>query len=165
MDAIDIDAFEFCRLKERREGGIAVADLVRVSEDTADKSGTIAWSLQGGHDVHGHAQMRLAVSGTVRLLCQRCLAPFSFDVESEAVLVLALDEESVDAVEALVDDESVDVIAGSHAVSVIELIEDEVLLSIPFSPKHDVCPGYEVPDALNKPEKESPFAVLKKLKQ
>jgi uncharacterized protein len=165
MDAFVIDAFEFCRLNERREGDIAVADLVRVSEEAADKSGAIKWSLQGGRDSHGHAQMVLAVAGTVKLMCQRCLAPFAFDVDSDAVLVLARDEAGIEAIEGLIDDESVDVIAGSHAMNVVELIEDEVLLSLPLSPKHDVCPDPEVLEVLKKTEKVSPFAVLKNLKQ
>jgi uncharacterized protein len=165
MDAFVIDAFEFYRLKERREGDIAVADLVRVSEDTADKSGAIKWSLQGGRDGHGHAQIVLTVVGTVRLVCQRCLVPFAFDINSEAVLVLAQDEASIEAIEVLIDNESVDVIAGSHAMNIVDLIEDEVLLSLPLSSKHDVCPDQEALDALKKTEKVSPFTVLKNLKQ
>ena len=165
MDAFVIDAFEFCRLKDGRKGDVAVADLARVSADAADKSGAITWSLQGDHDMHGHAKMALAVSGAVKLTCQRCLAPFSFDVKSEAVLVLVQNEASIEAVEALVDDESIDVIVGSHAMSVVELIEDEVLLSLPLSPRHSVCPSQDVLDALKMAEKESPFAVLKNLKQ
>ncbi|HYD78448.1 MAG TPA: YceD family protein [Paucimonas sp.] len=136
-----------------------------MSADTADKSGAIKWSLQGGRDGHGHSQLTLSVSGTVKLMCQRCLTPFSFDVDSEVVLVLAPDEESIDAIETLIDDESVDVIAGSQAMSVIDLIEDEVLLSLPLSPKHEVCPDQEALEALRKTDKESPFAVLKNLKQ
>jgi uncharacterized protein len=165
MDAFVIDAFEFCRLNERREGDIPVADLGRVSQDTADKSGAISWSLQGGRDSQGHPQLTLAASGQVKLMCQRCLTPFSFDIESETALVLAQDEASVDAIEALIDDESVDVIAGSHAMNIVELIEDEVLLSMPLSPKHDVCPDQAALEALKKTEKESPFAALKNLKQ
>jgi uncharacterized protein len=165
MDAKVIDAFEFCRLNERLEGEVAVADLARVVQDTVDTSGAIAWSLQGGRDSHGHAQLTLSASGSVRLMCQRCLTPFAFDVQSETVLVLARDESEVDAVEALIDDESIDVIAGSHSMKVIELVEDEVLLALPLSPRHEVCPDAEAAEALKKAEKESPFAVLKNLKQ
>jgi uncharacterized protein len=165
MDDIVIDAFEFCRLGERLEGEVAVADLGRVVQDTADKSGAIAWSLQGGRDSHGHAQLTLSVSGAVRLMCQRCLTPFAFDVQSETVLVLAKDESEADAIEALIDDDSIDVIAGSHSMRVVELVEDEVLLALPLSPRHEVCPDAETVEVLKKAEKESPFAVLKNLKQ
>lgn len=165
MNAFVIDAFEFCRLKERREGEIPVADLPRLAEESVDKSGAIRWVLQGGSDMRGHPQLNLAVSGALNLMCQRCLTPFAFQVESDATLILAQDESSADEIDAQLADESVEVIVGSHSFDVAQVIEDEALLTIPLSPKHDVCPdlaGKAVPQEV---EKESPFAVLKKLKQ
>jgi uncharacterized protein len=42
------------------------------------------------------------------------------------------------------------------------LVEDEALLALPLSPRHEQCPG-DVPTS-GKEKAESPFAVLKKLK-
>ena len=165
MNAFVIDAFEFCRLKERREGEIPVADLPRLAEELVDKSGAVHWVLQGGSDMRGHPQLSLAVSGAVNLMCQRCLTPFAFRVESSATLVLAQDESGADEIDALLADESVEVIVGSHNFDVAQVIEDEALLTIPLSPKHDVCPDVAAQAAPQEVKKESPFAVLKKLKQ
>lgn len=165
MKAFVIDAFEFCRLKERREGEIAVADLTRLAEESVDRSGTIRWSLRGGSDNLGHPQMVLSIAGDMRLMCQRCLTPFSFDIASESVLVLAKDEDSADAIDALLDDESIEVVVGSRAFNVDELVEDEALLTIPFSPKHETCPDQLVSNASPEAAQASPFAVLKNLKQ
>ncbi|KIF82675.1 YceD family protein [Noviherbaspirillum autotrophicum] len=165
MNAFVIDAFEFCRLKEGREGEITVADLPRLSEESVDKSGALRWSLKGGNDSRGHPQLTLSISGGVRLMCQRCLTPFGFDIESESVVVLARDEVSADEIEALLADESVDVIVGSRAFNFAELIEDEALLAIPLSPKHEVCPDQAMPVAPKDVGKVSPFAVLKNLKK
>jgi uncharacterized protein len=165
MSAFVIDAFEFCRLKERLDGETAVADFPRLAEETVDKSGVLRWSLQGGSNLHGHPQMVLAVSGTVKLMCQRCLAPMSFAFENEAVLVLAADEGGADEIDALLNDESVEVIVGSKAFNIAEVIEDEALLVLPLSPKHETCPGQLVLPATKEAEKESPFAILKNLKQ
>jgi len=164
MNAFVIDAFEFCRLKERREGEIAVADLPRLAKESVDKSGTVRWVLQGGSDAQGHPRLALSVSGAVRLMCQRCLTPFEFAIASDAALVLAPDEDSADEIEAHLDDDSVDVIAGSRNFDVGQLIEDEALLTIPLSPKHDACSDHLAPAAAME-EKVSPFAVLKNLKQ
>jgi uncharacterized protein len=79
--------------------------------------------------------------------------------------VLAQDESSADEIDAQLADESVEVIVGSHSFDVAQVIEDEALLTIPLSPKHDVCPDMAVQPVPQKVEKESPFAVLKKLKQ
>ncbi|HVK95886.1 MAG TPA: DUF177 domain-containing protein [Noviherbaspirillum sp.] len=160
-----IDAFEFCRLKDKREGEIAVADLPRLAKESVDKFGVIKWSLQGGSNSRRLPQLNLLVAGEVRLMCQRCLFPFVFEIASASVLVLAQDEDGADEIDALLADESVEVVVGSHAFNVAQLIEDEVLLTIPLSPKHEACPAQLLPAVEKEGEKVSPFAVLKNLKQ
>jgi uncharacterized protein len=162
--AFHIDAFEFCRLKESREGELALSDLPRLAAELADPAGTLHWSLQGGKDAFGHAQMILAVTGDVQLRCQRCLTAMPFSIASESTLVLAPDEASADGIEELLDDEAIDVIVGSTDLDVLALVEDEALLALPLAPRHAVCPeGAALPQ--EKVAKESPFAVLKNLKQ
>ncbi len=165
MSAFVIDTFEFCRLKERREGDVAVADLPRLAEDAADKSGGVHWLLQGGSDKLGNSKLVLSISGVVQLMCQRCLTSFAFEVVSESTLIFAKDEDSIEEIEALLADDAIDVIAGSKAANVAELIEDEVLLAIPLSPKHEVCPDQATLDVLKSTKKASPFAMLKNIKQ
>lgn len=165
MKALVIDAFEFCRLNEHRAGESAISDLTRLAEETANKSGSITWSLQGGADKLGYPKLFLTVSGLVQLTCQRCLVPFELDISSSSSLILAKDEGSADEIDALMgDDESIDVIVGTKALNVMELIEDEILLSIPFSPKHEVCPDQSALDALKGAKKASPFETLKNMK-
>ena len=163
MNPVVIDAFEFCRLKERREGRIAVADLPRLGADCADQSGELSWSLQGGTGRLDFAQLTLAVSGTVRLMCQRCLTPFAYQIAAESVLMLAKDEQRADEIDELLDDDAIDVIVASKVLNVLDLLEDEALLALPLSPKHDVCPDAAQLEVL-KSKKESPFAALKGLK-
>jgi uncharacterized protein len=165
MNAFVIDAFDFCRRKERQEGEIAIADLPRLAAESVDRSGSIRWCLQGGSNSLGHLQMVLSVAGSVQLMCQRCLAPFAFDIQSETMLVLAKDEGGADEIDSLLDDDSIEVIVGSNAFNVMELVEDEVLLLMPLAPKHDVCPEQLVSSASKDVQSASPFAVLKNLKQ
>jgi uncharacterized protein len=165
MNAFVIDAFEFCRLKDRREGEIAVVDLPRLAEESVDKAGAVRWALQGGNTRQGHPQLTLSVSGTVRLTCQRCLGPFDFSFASESVLVLAPDERGADEIDAQLADESMEVIVGSSNFDIAQVIEDEALLAIPLSPKHDACPEHLVSATEKDAEKVSPFAVLKNLKR
>lgn len=164
MNAIVIDAFDFSRREERREGDVMVADLPRLAAELANGSGVLHWTLQGAADRLGHAQLALSVTGAVQLQCQRCLTLFAFDIVSESVLVLAKDESSADEIDALLDDDAVDVIVASCVFDVIQLIEDEALLALPLAPKHDTCPDQAILDALKGARKESPFAVLKNLK-
>ncbi|MDE2428741.1 MAG: DUF177 domain-containing protein [Burkholderiales bacterium] len=170
MQDFVIDAFTFSRLEEQRSGSILVADLPRLSEESASNEGALSWLLKGGKDALGHAQLTLAVTGTVQLMCQRCLTPFAFEFESESVLILAKNEANADEIEALLDDDEVDVVVGSKTFNIMDLIEDEALLAIPQSPKHAVCPDSSLASATSTAaidaevgKKESPFAVLKKI--
>jgi len=164
MLSLVIDSFEFSRQKDRREGQVPVADLSRFQADAADNSGIISWVLQGDSDKFGHPMLRLSVSGSVQLVCQRCLKPFAFDIDAKSQLILAKDEAAIDAIEDVIEDDSVDVIVGSKELNLSELIEDEALLSIPLSPKHDTCSEQESMDVLKSLTKTSPFAVLKDMK-
>lgn len=169
MQAFVIDAFTFSRLEEQRSGSILVADLPRLAEESANTDGALGWSLQGGKDKLGHPQLKLSVNGAVQLMCQRCLTPFAFDIDSESILILAKNEENADEIDALLEDDEVDVVVGSKTFNVMDLIEDEALLAIPQSPKHAVCPDLPLASAdttaaidAEVGKKESPFAVLKK---
>ena len=158
-----VDGFAFCRLGEQREGVTPVADLARVAAEAAQPAGEIRWSFHGGRHSRGYLQLTMVVDGEVALVCQRCLLPFSYGFDTRSLLVLASDEADADATEEALDDERIDVIVGSAALDLLQLVEDEVLLALPLSPRHPKCPdGGSVP-APEKPD--SPFAVLQKLKK
>lgn len=110
--------------------------------------------------------LNLQASLRLSLVCQRCLGPveeeiafereFRF-VESEA-LAAAQDEESEE-----------DVLVLSPEFDLLELLEDELLMALPASPKHATCPRpvkLRVADAdYEEPEgKPNPFAALAGLK-
>ena len=163
MSAFVIDAFEFCRSNGHRDGVTPVAQMSRLSKDCADQSGDIAWQVDGATSKQGYPQMTLSVSGTVQLMCQRCLTPFAFSMDSSTVLVLGKDDDHADEIEEILDDDSIDVIVGSRSCDIRDLIEDEALLALPQVPKHEVCPDSKLPDAARS-DKPSPFAGLKDFK-
>jgi uncharacterized protein len=165
MKPLAIDAFDFGRLKEQREGEIPVAELSRLVQECVDSSGVLHWVLTGGTHASGHPELNLQVTGAVQLVCQRCLQPFSFGIDAESVLVLAHDEQQADEIEASLEDDAIDVIVGSKAMNVVDLIEDEALLAIPQAPKHAACAADNAAGgAENIVVKLSPFAALKNLK-
>jgi len=165
MSALVIDAFEFCRLKERLEGETPVLDLKRLAAECVNPSGALQWSVVGGLNPLGYPQLTLSVAAAVPLICQRCVAPFDFDFASQSIVVLAKSEEQADEIDDAIADDTIDVIVGSRTMNVMELIEDESLLALPLAPKHDVCPGTPLIDEVKPDSKPSPFAVLKNIKQ
>src|SRR4051812_43640487 len=113
MDAFVIDAFEFCRNKGRREGVTPVAEMSRLNKECADQSGSVSWALEGTTSKLGYPQLTLSVAGTVQLVCQRCLSPYAFEMDSSTVLMLGKNDDEADEIEGIIDDESIDVIVGS----------------------------------------------------
>lgn len=161
-----IDAFEFCRLRESRQGELAVGDLPRLAQEVAAKNGVLRWSLTGGANQLGHPQLLLSVTGAIHLMCQRCLTPFELNIESDAVLVLATDEAAADLLEEVIDDEDVDVIVAPKQLNIADLVEDEALLAIPVAPKHAICPDQAALDPhIGSDKAASAFDALKNWKQ
>ncbi len=163
MNAFVIDAFEFCRISGSREGVTPVAEMTRLTKDCADQSGSIAWKIVGGTSKTGFPTMTMSVTGTVQLICQRCLTPYAHKIDASTLLMLGKDDDQADEIEEMLDDETIDVIVGSRTMNVADLVEDEALLALPHTPKHGACPDTSALDAL-KVAKKSPFDALKGLK-
>ena len=148
MNSYLIDPFEFCRNGGSLKGNASLSELNRLSAVCADQAG----------------ELSLEVSGTVNLMCQRCLSPLVFDVDSETTVLVAKTEEQADEMEeTLGNEDSVEVIVADGKINVLDLIEDEALLSLPLSSKHEVCPDSSMGELKN--NIQSPFSVLGKLKK
>ena len=155
-----IDSGEFAREGLSLSGEIALRDLQRVLGSVQSDTGVIRYALQGGVDKLQRRYLRLSVTGEVSLLCQRCMLPFAFAIDSDSLLTLFDNEIDIDA--ASEQDETLEGILADREQSVVDLIEDEILLALPLAPKHDVCAPDGNSDSVAK--KPNPFAVLQQLK-
>ncbi len=159
-----IDGLEFARQCKHLEGDVSVTDMPRLRELLISRDGVLHYDLSGGLSDLGKPRLYLDVAGGVLVECQRCLEPLELAVKVSAVLELVEDQSSFVPVEE--EEDSVDMIPADSATSVLALVEDEVLLSLPVAPvhPHDVChdPGFRVVKAL---EKVNPFKVLASLKK
>lgn len=167
-----VDTLAFAREERSVVGEVSLSDLPRLFEMLGDSSlplQTLACELNGWCDADGHSWLRLRVKGSFDLTCQRCLGPMAFALNIDTELqVIAPGQAWPD--EALEDGGvrlGADAIAAEIEQNVLELIEEEVLLALPISPKHaaqelETC----VPPA-RKDNKQaaSPFAVLAQLKK
>ncbi|WP_338847600.1 YceD family protein [Massilia sp. W12] len=168
MDDLIFDPYAFARQHLRREGSFKLRELTRLAAESVphtDLERSLQWSLQGGVDKeHDLPLISMQVSGQLELQCQRCLKPFLWTLDSSSTLVLARDEAHADELEEMLDDDSLDVLALEQQTPIMQLIEDEALLALPLSARHEVCPDGNPLDQLDD-AKESPFAALQKLKQ
>jgi len=156
------DALELTRTGGNIAGEVDSAKLPRLADrlvsDQASRS-CIAWRIQGGHDALGRPALTLTLDGTVFLVCQRCLNPFAVPVAQQTMLLLAGDEAQL----ALLDDAEPEVVLANAPVDPVALVEDELLLSLPFSPRHEECATRAAAPTVAHVA-ESPFAELVRLK-
>ena len=164
MNSYLIDPFEFCRKGESLKGSASLSELNRLAAVCADHTGELAWEVSGAFNKCNQAELSLGVSGTINLMCQRCLSPLVFDIDSETTVLVAKTEEQADEMEeTLGNEDSVEVIVTDGKINVLDLIEDEALLSLPLSSKHEICPDSSMDELKN--NIPSPFSVLGKLKK
>ena len=164
MNSYLIDPFEFCRNGESLNGKTPLSELSRLAVVCAGQEGELVWKVSGTVNRRNQPQLMLGVSGTVKLMCQRCLSPLAFDFDSETTVLIAKTEEQADEMEeTLGNEDSVEVVVADGKINVLDLIEDEALLSLPLASKHEICPDSSIGDLKNK--QESPFSILGKLKK
>jgi uncharacterized protein len=130
-----IDAFEFARKGLEASGSLAIEQLERL--DVLERSGSLEWRATGSCDADGRPFLGLAVKGKLVLACQRCLEPMVHEVNVGSQLLLARDEAQAAAVP--LEELEFDAVVGSERFDLGELIEDEIILSLPLVPKHDRC--------------------------
>lgn len=149
------DAFLFAREARVLQGTLAVSGLERLHDLLAEVSGDVAWHLEGMRGARGEFLLRLTASGTIPLACQRCLSaiPFQLEVDNLLELVPADADLSQDELE----DDSRDFLPVEKELDVAELVEDEILLSLPVAPRHERC---VLPGAADAGERINPFAAL-----
>jgi uncharacterized protein len=169
-----INTLEFARTGGHLEGKVDGEDLYRAADLFFEDQASISWSLHGEQlrraDGSLEARLRLSVSGTAEMVCLRCLGVVTIPVTVERQYRLAKDEAHAAKLDE--DDDSVDAIVGSTSFEVLDLVEDEVILALPFTPKHDECtlPVGQVTSSASddfggENEKPNPFRVLAQLKK
>jgi uncharacterized protein len=96
--------------------------------------------VQGRVNQRGSLSLQVTVSGDADMTCQRCLNPMPYRIEIERTLYLARNEAELERLDALPDS---DAIQAGESLSLIELIEDEVLLGLPVAVMHPEgeCPA------------------------
>jgi uncharacterized protein len=145
---------------------VPLAELPRLRAQLANVAG----------QVHGRVHFRrvanipvaaLMLEGTARLVCQRCLGAMEVGVEAAAEVGLVATEADVSRV----PEELEPVLAPEGRISVGELVEEELLLTLPIVPRHaesDACNAVPAdPLAQSKREEggetQKPFAQLAEL--
>ena len=146
------------------QGFIPVTELPRLADAVEDSAGEIQVELAFGISVEkkkvvtGHALAELT------LVCQRCLEKVNVPVESNISLGIVWDEEDAEKLPEYLDPW----IAGEGVADLYDMIEEEMLLSLPKVAYHEeLCVDRQLFSS-GKPAEvkktKNPFQVLEQLK-
>ena len=151
-----IDGFDFAESGRMLQGVSPVRDFARLRDLLHADAGDVEYKVSGKRDREGRPALRIELRGTLSLSCRRCLEPLDFPVALDALLTLSHRESEGD--DDPVDSDIERVVAGRE-MAVRELLEDELLLSVPLAPCHAAC----VAEPRGGSERSSPFANLRGL--
>ncbi|WP_051532182.1 YceD family protein [Brackiella oedipodis] len=131
-----------------------------------NKSQLVQWQLQPELAHSEQYFLHFHVQANVVLLCQRCLKPFIFEVDSRATVQPVNSEQAFDDLDesGFIDEQAYDKLLANPKLDVAHLLEDEILLSLPYIPRHENESCIDM--TAYAPQKDpSPFAILEKLKK
>ena len=128
------DAYRLVREHGTLTGTLDVEASERLEDRTAPGPGTVTWRIEGTSDELGRPAIAIDIEGAVPVTCQRCLSDFALPVERRTIAVLARSEKEADGLDASSEHE---VVVADHPLDPIELVEDELLLTLPYAPMHE----------------------------
>ncbi len=147
-------------------GTIRLSEFARLSDFLADNQEEVRIEFSFAKEgrlatVHG------TIKTTLSLICQSCLDTLSWPIELTVNLGVVTSLEQADRLAA----EFEPLLLESDKVSLLELVEDEILLALPDFPRHEYdCMEREqkqVPPTVDNDRQvrsDNPFSVLAKLK-
>lgn len=158
-----IDAIDFAHNAGVHHGKISISELERLQDYLVGSCGELKYTVGGALDKSAKPVLRIIVQGSINLRCQRCLGELKHVLDLRTDLFLARNESELCRFD---EDESIDGVLARPDMDVLALIEDEIILSLPISPRHveSECLIIQAGSGDTAGEK-SPFSTLSQLKK
>lgn len=164
-----VDPWLLAEREDTLEGHVPLKELPRLSLLLVDDTGEATVHFVFGKDSSGRSIVHSSIKAELKLECQRCLQPMSHAVDATGDLALVRGPMEAEQLPAELDPL---LVQEDEVLQIPELVEDELLLSIPISPRHEkgTCQGQAASladDAIEEDPAEevrNPFAVLAGLK-
>ena len=160
---IVIDAHDFVNFTRSLHGKITLDECERLKDYLVDSQSNLEYIINGILGRDDKPMLQVIIKGELNLSCQRCLGKLSHVLNLKSTLFLVENEKELSYLD---EDESIEGILATSDIDIIELIEDEIILNLPSSPRHreSDCLAKELTDSYAV-EKKHPFAALLELKK
>jgi uncharacterized protein len=162
------DAFDVATRGLLLSGTVDGFALPRVADRLTEGAASVAWQIAGAVDALGRPALEIVLDGAVPLECQRCLRTFSWRVAQRTLVLLARDDRELARLDG---DDAHEVIVAAMPQDALALVEDELLLTLPFAPRCDsddcatvTASGVSAESAVDPAARHSAFDALAGLK-
>lgn len=168
---IEVSPYRLVEQRKSLTGDAPIDQMKRLADLLASSQGKVSVELEFTRNDTGLPIITGRIHASLDVICQRCLQSVDYKLESSVYVVLVKNDEQAERVQEgfeswLVDEES-------EKMRLLDFIEDEILLALPFSVMHEQCePARPLIEALPEDEllvteaepKDNPFSVLQSLK-
>nr|WP_228710774.1 YceD family protein [Saccharobesus litoralis] len=165
---IEIDPIKSAQKRSDYSGVYLLENLKRLNDITLDKSGVVDVELCCKVDEQGLTVLLVDAQTDVLITCERCGGEMPYHLTFSTVFTPESKKVDEDLVPAEYEIVAVDEFG---LINLRDLVEDELILSLPNFPKHEIDDCLISQDAMSWGEideqvstKPNPFDVLKKLK-
>ena len=158
-----IKLFNFAK-KERSLGGVyKISSIPRISEIARNKEDNVRVDLSFYLENNKTPCIKGIINLNIILDCQRCLEALPIELKVDFKLAFVRHEQQAEGL-----DSSYELYVTKEEkeeLLTIDIITDEILLSIPMAPSHDFnCNLIINEDEVVEESKENPFTILKNIK-
>ncbi len=173
FDPRQLDAKAFARAATPLTATQSLAAFPRLAAEVhgAAEGLQVNWTAEGelrpGAEGQDQVWLHVQARAHLPLMCQRCMTRMEQDVQSNRWFRFAADEASAAVLDEEVEE---DVLALDVPLDLLELVEDELLMSLPLVPRHETCPSEVKLEAKDdafddaSEAKPHPFAALASLR-
>ena len=158
-----IDPARFARDGGHLRGSVSPARLPRLAGELFDEQGVVDYAVKGLLTHKDEPALRVELTVDLGLACQRCMERLPLKLDVARTLVLSRHLGELDSVAD--EDDDVDAIPLVPALDVMDLIDQEVMLSLPIAPRHADGACEARPEGEVDSTPASPFSVLSRLKR
>jgi uncharacterized protein len=163
-----IDPVRYAKTRRELAGVLTFGEMPRLLTLLSAQKGHATAEMRFFFDESHRLVVALKVQAALPLTCQRCLKPFLYAVDVMTTLSVVKD----DAEAEIIPEHYEPLVLTGDECSPLEMVEEELLLSIPLVPLHDDkdCASredqaYYASESAVSEDRHHPFEVLAQLKK
>jgi len=128
--AAEIEALAARRME--LHGSFPVAEMERLAAFLGTETGAVSVRVAFAQRDQGWPALAIRIRTCLGVTCQRCLGPLELEIDERVEFGLVAEDDST----AVLPDGIEPVAPDGDRVSLLELVEDEIIVAVPMVPKH-----------------------------